>query len=268
MRILRKTAITLVMLMAFGLLRSPWERQVADRLEEANLLAPAPDTGIVNLIGQSASLAVLGGLRPLVAIYTTLHAYDAWQYREWDTVERDYGIIHQLAPDDIDAWVTGSWHLHTNASASFYMDETLPQATRERLAREWVLKGVARLKEAARMHPRSAALHKALADVYRQKLADYCLAAEHYKKAMEGEGGLEYLVRFYGYFLARCPGKEREAYDYLMALYRESERHHLPTLIQRIKELEEKLNIPAGQRIPDPDPDAKILKRHPNALLP
>ena len=38
----------------------------------------------------------------------TLHAYDAWQYREWDTVERDYAIIHQLAPGDIDAWITGA----------------------------------------------------------------------------------------------------------------------------------------------------------------
>lgn len=268
MRIFRKTVLTLVMLLAFGLARTPWERHLAGRLTEAELLAPAPDTGFVQLIGQSASLAVLGGLRPLVAIYATLHAYDAWQYREWDTVERDYAIIHQLTPDDVDAWITGAWHLHTNAGASCYLDESLPPATRERLAREWIMKGIAVLKEGIRLHPRSAALHKALADVYQQKLAEYCLAAEHYKKAMEGEGGLEYLARFYGYFLARCPGKEREAYEYLLGLYRESERNHLPTLIQRIKELEQKLDVPPGRRIPDPDPDAGTLKRHPEARLP
>ena len=68
--------------------------------------------------------------------------------------------------------------------------------------------------------------------------------------------------------MARCPGKEKEAYAYLMALYGEGEQQHLPTLIKEIKNLEEKLGIPGPRRIPDADPDRpqKASRRPPNLL--
>ncbi len=43
----------------------------------------------------------------------------------------------------------------------------------------------------------------------------------------------------------------REAYERLHQLYSAGERERLPTLIKRLKFLEEKLNIPVDQRIPD-----------------
>jgi hypothetical protein len=78
-----------------------------------------------------------------------------------------------------------------------------------------------------------------------------------------------YVRRFHGYFMARCPGKEPQAYAYLMALYREGEHQHLPTLIKEIKTLEEKLGVPSPQRIPDADPDRpKKAPRRPANVLP
>jgi hypothetical protein len=73
-------------------------------------------------------------------------------------------------------------------------------------------------------------------------------------------GAPGYARRFYGYFMARCPGREREAYDYLTALYREGEAQRLPTLIKEIKNLEVKLAIPSPRRIPDGDPDRRPQK--------
>lgn len=263
-RILRKTAMALAMLVAFGLLRSPVEDSLTRRLVADKLLMDAQAANLGGLIGQSAFLAVLGGLRPLVAIYTTLHAFDAWSYREWDTVERDYRIIVTLIPDDIDSWKTGAWHLAYNAAASYYLDESLPMATRQRLTREWVRKGIAFLEPGLEQHPRSSALHKQMGDIYREKVEDPCLAARHYKLAMEGDAPRSYMRRFHGYFLARCPGHEREAYDFLMALYREGPAQRLPTLIQRIKELEAKLNIPPAGQIPEVDPDIEMRKQFPH----
>ena len=69
--------------------------------------------------------------------------------------------------------------------------------------------------------------------------------------------------------MARCPGKEMEAYAYLMGLYREGDQQHLPTLIKEIKTLEETLAIPGPRRIPDADPDRpKKAPKQPANVLP
>ena len=59
------------------------------------------------------------------------------------------------------------------------------------------------------------------------------------------------LGAFAAYELAQCPGREREAYAQLHALYHSGESERVPTLLRRLRELEIKLDIPADQRIPD-----------------
>jgi peptide/nickel transport system substrate-binding protein len=59
-----------------------------------------------------------------------------------------------------------------------------------------------------------------------------------------------YISRFAAYEMARVPGREREAYDRLMALYNLGKKQQVPSLLAKIRELENKLNIPADQRIP------------------
>ena len=264
-RVFRKTAVTLVALLVFGLVRMPVESRLTERFVEAGLIDELPLTELRELAGQSVAFAVLGGLRPMLAIYLTLHAFDAWSYRKWETVEKDYRMITTLLPEDIDSWKTGAWHKIYNASASaLYDDPSAPEAVRQRDAREWIDKGIAFLEKGIEHNPKSAVLHHDLARVYHDKLDRPCLAAEHYRLSMEGDYPKSYARRFYGYFLARCPGREREAYDYLMTLYHQGESQRLPTLIQRIKELEEKLAIPEANRIPEKDPDEEMRKRYPH----
>ena len=43
----------------------------------------------------------------------------------------------------------------------------------------------------------------------------------------------------------------RQAYDMLRALYDGGEHERLPTLLKRLKYLEDKLNVPSDHRIPD-----------------
>jgi hypothetical protein len=57
--------------------------------------------------------------------------------------------------------------------------------------------------------------------------------------------------RFSAYELSYCEGREREAYERLRGLYDEGPQERLPTLITRLKFLENKLNIPPDQRIRD-----------------
>ena len=57
--------------------------------------------------------------------------------------------------------------------------------------------------------------------------------------------------RFSAYELSYCEGREREAYDRLRSLYNEGEKERLPTLIKRLKFLEDKLDTPQDERVLD-----------------
>jgi hypothetical protein len=72
---------------------------------------------------------------------------------------------------------------------------------------------------------------------------------------------MPYVIRFAAYELSKCPGHEREAYAELMRLYHLGEDQHLPTLIVQIKAMEDFLDIPRDQRIPDEHPDVARARR-------
>jgi len=81
--------------------------------------------------------------------------------------------------------------------------------------------------------------------------ADHQRASEFYAKAATVPDAATFDRRFSAYELSYCEGREREAYERLRGLYDEGEQERLPTLITRLKFLEDKLNIPQDQRIPD-----------------
>ena len=67
--------------------------------------------------------------------------------------------------------------------------------------------------------------------------------------------------RFSAYELSYCEGREWEAYERLRRLYDEGEQERLPTLIKRLKFLEDKLKIPPDERIPGKEGDI-VKQKH------
>ncbi len=247
--------LVLASLAMFGLVREPIEQRMRARLIEANLLLPPPAQTAFEQMSQSAMMGTLGGLRTLVATYLTLEAFDYFSTKSWDALRQTYQIIVDLEPRDESNWVSAIWHLGINATANMEYNDRLPKFERERRFREYAFAGIAFAERGIAQLPDSVAIRLQLAEIYRVKLQDNCATARVYGDTIGRPGALGYVRRFYGYFMARCPGKEREAYDYLISLYREGKQQHLPTLIKEIKNLEVKLSIPDRERIPDPDPD-------------
>ena len=64
---------------------------------------------------------------------------------------------------------------------------------------------------------------------------------------------MSYDQRFSAYEISYVEGRERQAYERLRRLYDAGENERLPTLITRLKFLEDKLDIPDEQRIHDPE---------------
>lgn len=246
-----RVVLVLVLLAIYGMIRSPFEERIRERMVAADLLLPPPAQDTVEHLSQSAFMATLGGLRSIVATYVSLGAFEHFSNKEWDELRNEYRIITSLEPRDETHWVSVVWHLGINAAANMEIDDRIPMFERRRRFNEYVTEAVELAKKGIAQIPDSAAIRMQVAEVYREKLKDPCATAQMYKETIGLPGAPGYAIRFYGYFLADCPGHEQEAYDHLMMLYRGDARHYKGTLITKIKELEEKLNIPTAKRIPD-----------------
>jgi hypothetical protein len=110
------------------------------------------------------------------------------------------------------------------------------------------------LERGIKNNPDRPQLYEALARVYKEKYKDHEHASEFFAKAAVLPGAPSFDRRFSAYELSYCEGREREAYDRLRQLYNEGKKEQLPTLITRLKFLENKLGIPQDERIPDRAP--------------
>jgi predicted Zn-dependent protease len=159
--------------------------------------------------------------------------------------------VTTLQPRAILFWDMAAWHMAWNASAAAMNDSRQPRtALRIKAAREYFALGKDFLERGIRNNPERPELYEALARLYRDKYEDHQHASEFFAKAAALPGAHGYARRFAAYELAQCPGRERDAYAELRALYDRGEQERLPTLLHRLKELEIKLDIPAEQRTP------------------
>ncbi len=251
----RRVAIALVMLLVFGAVRMPFERQLEAEHKAAYFHGAKLDLGLREQIGQMAFLAALSGFRALVADGLYLRAHTLWERTEWGRMKLNFDGATALQPRCILFWDQAAWHMAFNASIAAYEDKKQPReilrlkAQREywKLGEDYLIRGIAN-------NPDSPTLYDRLGFLYREKFKDHCKSAETYARCAQVPGAPVYAKRFAAYELAQCPGHERAAYEQLRALYLQGEDEHLPTLLKWLGILQEKLEIPPAQKIAIPAP--------------
>jgi uncharacterized protein HemY len=143
-----------------------------------------------------------------------------------------------------------AWHMAWNASVAALQNEKQPsEALRVRAQRAYIQLGKNFLERGILNNPDRPELHVQLGVLLRDKLEDHCAAAEEFLKAAKFPDAPLYAARFAGYEMAKCPGREREAYDYLRRLYQAGEKQRLPTLINLLRKMENDLDIPQADRV-------------------
>jgi len=250
-----RTILVLVVLATFGLVRAPFESRLGKELIDAKLVVPPPGMTVLDQMGQSALMATLGGLRPLVAGFLSLRGYENFSEKNWEELRQTYSIITALEPLEETHWGNAIWHLGINATANMQLDSTLPAFERQRRFNNYAQQAIEFAEKGLEQLPDSVEIRKQVGEVYREKLQDWENAARVYGEIKELDGAPQYAERFQGYFLAKIPGREQEAYDYLKELYDRGIEQHLPSVIFEIRRLEEILEIPYPQRIPEAVPD-------------
>ena len=208
------------------------------------------DIDLRERIGQSGFLAALSGFRSPLAAILWIEAHSAWENTEWGRMAGLFDTVTTLQPRSIPYWDMAAWHMAWNASTAAINNEKQPsEALRIKAQREYFRLGRDFLERGIKNNPDRHQLHLQLAVLLRDKFEDHCAAAESFAKAASFPDAPPYAARFACYELAKCPGREREAYEKLRALWNQGERQRLPSLINLLRDMENRLDIPAGERI-------------------
>jgi hypothetical protein len=123
------------------------------------------------------------------------------------------------------------------------------EVLKERSSRQYIALGRDFLERGIRNNPDKYKLYESLGNLAQRKEQDHAAAADAYAKAAAFPDAPPYLERFAAYELAQVPGKEQEAYERLLSLYQNDDGNHTPALLKYIREMQEKLHIPADQQV-------------------
>ena len=238
----------ILVLLAWGIAKFGFEARLEQRMLDSRLGGFKPTASLRQQAGQAGFIAALGGLRAAVADLLWIRAHMAWQDVQYGRMKLLFDTCTAMQPRRVNFWDLSAWHMAWNGSVHAENSETDPvvQMAKRRefydLGKDFLVRGI-------ESNPDSWELYDRLGMLYRDKYRDMENASKAYEAASQRPGHLEYTRRFASYYLADVPGREREAYARLMALFRESEHEWLPTLFRQIQKLEVKLAVPDGDRI-------------------
>jgi tetratricopeptide (TPR) repeat protein len=240
----------IAMICLVGAMLLPWQIALDKRSREAGFRNVAIDLSLREQVGQSGFLAALSGFRSPLASLLWIRAYIAWENAEWGRMAALFDTVTTLQPHTLLYWDIAAWHMAWNASIAALQDTKQPsQALRERASRQYIDLGRDILERGIRNNPNNYYLYERLGILLRDKVKDHEAAAEAFARAASFSDAPPYIKRFAAYELANVPGREREAYEKLLSLYKMGERERLPTLMGRLRALEEKLQVPASERV-------------------
>src|SRR2546428_7676178 len=245
--------VVLAILVALGALKLPIEHDLAALHRHEHFRGVEFNLDLREKLGQLGFIAALSGFRAIVADALFIQAHVAWERTEWGRILLLFRHITTLQPRATLFWDMAAWHMAWNASVAAMNDRTQPRlALRVKAQREYFALGKDFLERGIKNNPERPQLYESLARLYKEKYQDHARASEFFAKAAAIPGAPSYDKRFSAYELSYCEGRERGAYQRLRQLYDAGENERLPTLITRLKFLENKLNIAQDQRIPDP----------------
>jgi hypothetical protein len=196
---------TFAVLVAATLLLRPLEQS----------LAPAgPDPGqLAALAGRGGALAVLGGLRSVVARGFWLKANLAWERREAAaTVEL---IALTVAADErpVYFWLNGARML-AHDLPEWRLEAAAPAAVRQRTVAEGAQQALRFLEQGRRWHGADSAFFIEMGNIHLRRLGDTESAARCYRLAAELPGAPYYAARIHGELLREL-GRPAEALGWL-----------------------------------------------------
>ncbi len=251
--LMKRPLQAIAVLVLFGVVKLPLEERVTKDLRQMKLVDEPLRLGVGENLGQAGLAASLGGLRGLVASILALRAHVEFTHVNWAKVDSLYQLVTRLQPRNPTYWEDAAWHMAYNAASYYLYDQSRKPMLRGQLYEDHIQRGIDILKEGLHFLPDHPRLWIKLAEIYGRKKYQYKEAGDAYWNAFQ-HGGLNYTERFAGFSYAQANDSEswQKGYAILKRLYDSGKS--TPGLVTYLKTLEEKMNIPPQQRIPDAAP--------------
>jgi len=213
-------------------------------------------------IGQNLAIALLAGLRGLVADFLWIQSHGFWEKREWLRQYRDIEVVVTLQPQSVMFWDLGSWHMAWNIGYGALSDPAnRTKAEGIKREREWHEKARAFLERGIENIPNRYDLYFSLAWLYYEKLSKdcdeppcskaFCQAAEYLKKAASFSDAPQVVPRLYARALEKC-GDSRAAYEEWKQLWFQDHskvQQAWSVIAREIKRLENELKVADDKRV-------------------
>ena len=262
---MKRLVLPILLILTFGVLKTPVETRLLASERAHGFQAAQLNLQLRAQLGQMGFVAALSGFRAFMADLLWIRAQTAFEKAEWVRMKLLMESATQLQPKFVMFWVMAHFHMAYDAATAVkekrlqktseglqQPTETLQQPTealQRKAEREYLQIGEQFLLDGIAFNPDSALLYERLGYLYSKKLFDYERAYEAYTACAQKPGAMGYIPRFAAYALAEVPGREREAYAKLRELYDEGASQRLPSLLHLLQRLEEKLAIPAPERV-------------------
>lgn len=266
----RLWVVCLFVLLVAGFALLPLERKVWPVVRSSQ---PEMNLGeLEGALGQGVVIGVLGGFRTLLADIVFLRANYYWEKKDRPATEAWLNLATAIDPRSMFFWQNGArmiaydipvWRIKEAGGFS-----KLPEEEQQQIFAEQARRAIGMMERAGRYYPADYRVPLEIGQIYSQKLKDDEKGAEYYLKASELPNAPHYIARIHAELLRRS-GKLRESYDFLLGLFEQlrddtSPQASVPVLLERIRELEEQLEIPAGERLPE-QPMEQAAKAEPQA---
>ncbi|WOO41194.1 hypothetical protein [Rubellicoccus peritrichatus] len=251
----RVGVIAVLTLFLVGLLTSTFERPIWKEVK-----ATQPELNLREVegaLGQGLVIGLIGGFRTIIADFLFIRANGFWEKRDRPKTEAMLNLVTAIDPRPMFFWLNGARMMAYDMPAWEMRDlggyDEVPKSVENKIKAEYAQLGLDYIAKAEAFHPNDFRVPLEKAQIYLNRLNDTEAAATYYKEVTEMEDAPYYANRIYAEMLKRS-GRPEEAYRYLVELYptlpTDDFRASQDVVLERIRELEEQLNVPSFKRFP------------------
>ena len=251
-----------MLLLGAGLAFLPMENSVRTERQRLKYGGARVSVELRDAIGQNLAIAMLAGMRGVVADFLWINSHSYWEKKEW---LRQYGniqIVSTLQPQSLLFWDLGQWHIAWNIGYGALSDsKNRTKAEGIKREREWHEKAREFLERGIENVPNHYDLYFTMGWLYYEKLSKdcdeppcleaFCKAADYFGKASSFPDAPQFVPRMYARALEKC-GKMGGAYaewKRLWFLDRTKTQQSWNIIERETRRLEDELQIPDDQRV-------------------
>lgn len=206
-------------------------------------------------------VGLLGGFRAVTADFVWVRTNAVWEEQDLPGTQTLIKLATTVDSRPLLFWINGArmigydmpvWRIDALGREG----ASVPSVVQARIYHEQAAAALAVLERARVHHPDEPLLVIEMANIRSRKMGDLAGGAELYRQAADMPGAPYYAARIYAELLKQL-GREREAYLWLVDVHRKLPRMDpmaMPEVVlERIRDLEDRLNIPAAERYVTPD---------------